>query len=35
MTEATIWWLFAGGAVAAELLTGTFFLLMIASGMAA
>ena len=35
MTEATIWWLLAGGAVAAELLTGTFFLLMIASGMVA
>jgi membrane protein implicated in regulation of membrane protease activity len=30
-----MWWLLAGGAVAAELLTGTFFLLMIASGMAA
>jgi membrane protein implicated in regulation of membrane protease activity len=30
-----MWWLLAGGAVAAELLTGTFFLLMIASGMVA
>ena len=35
MTEATIWWLLAGGAVVAELLTGTFFLLMIGSAMAA
>lgn len=35
MAESTIWWLLAGGAVAAELLTGTFFLLMIAFGMAA
>ncbi|MDD5323807.1 MAG: NfeD family protein [Polaromonas sp.] len=35
MTESTLWWLLAGGAVAAELLTGTFFLLMIAFGMAA
>lgn len=35
MTDATMWWLLAGGAVAAELLTGTFFLLMIASGMVA
>ena len=35
MTESTLWWLLAGGAVAAELLTGTFFLLMIAFGMTA
>ncbi|MES2978860.1 MAG: NfeD family protein [Pseudomonadota bacterium] len=35
MTDSTIWWLFAGGAVIAELLTGTFFLLMVAFGMAA
>ena len=35
MTEATIWWLLAGGAVVAELLTGTFFLLMIGIAMAA
>lgn len=35
MTESTIWWLLAGSAVAAELLTGTFFLLMISLGMAA
>ena len=34
MTEATIWWLLAGGAVVAELLTGTFFLLMIGAAMA-
>jgi membrane protein implicated in regulation of membrane protease activity len=35
MTEATIWWLLAGGAVVAELLTGTFFLLMISTAMVA
>ncbi len=35
MTEANIWWLLAGGAVVAELLTGTFFLLMISFAMAA
>lgn len=35
MTDATIWWLIAGGAVVAELLTGTFFLLMISTAMAA
>jgi membrane protein implicated in regulation of membrane protease activity len=34
MTPSTIWWLLAGGAVALELLTGTFYLLMLASGMA-
>ena len=32
---ATIWWVFAGIAVAAELITGTFYLLMIAFGLAA
>jgi len=35
MTEATIWWLLAGSAVVAELLTGTFFLLMISIAMVA
>lgn len=35
MAEPTIWWLLAGGTVAAELLTGTFYLLMLAIGMAA
>lgn len=35
MAEPTIWWLLAGGAVAVELLTGTFYLLMLAIGMAA
>ncbi len=35
MTPATIWWLLAGAAVAAELLTGTFYLLMISLGMIA
>jgi len=35
MEESTIWWLLAGGVVAAELLTGTFYLLMLAMGLAA
>lgn len=35
MAESTIWWLLAGGAVAVELLTGTFYLLMLAIGMTA
>ncbi|HEY8358893.1 MAG TPA: NfeD family protein [Ramlibacter sp.] len=35
MTDSTIWWLLAGAAVAIELLTGTFYLLMLAIGMAA
>lgn len=35
MADATIWWLVAGGVVAAELLTGTFYLLMLAVGFAA
>lgn len=35
MAESTVWWLLAGGAVALELLTGTFFLLMLAVGLAA
>lgn len=35
MEESTIWWLLAGGAVVAELLTGTIYLLMLALGLAA
>jgi membrane protein implicated in regulation of membrane protease activity len=35
MTPATIWWVLAGVAVAVELATGTFYLLMLALGMAA
>lgn len=35
LSNATIWWVAAGVAVAAELATGTFYLLMIALGLAA
>jgi membrane protein implicated in regulation of membrane protease activity len=35
MADSTTWWLLAGAAVAVELLTGTFYLLMLAVGMAA
>ena len=35
MTDSTVWWLIAGSLVAAELMTGTFYLLMLATGMAA
>lgn len=35
MAESTLWWLGAGAAVAVELVTGTFYLLMIAIGLAA
>ena len=35
MGEAGIWWLLAGTAIAVELLTGTFYLLMLASGLLA
>ncbi len=35
MTEATIWWILAGSAVIVELLTGTFYLLMLALGLSA
>lgn len=35
ISPATFWWLLAGVAVAAELLTGTFYLLMVALGLAA
>ncbi|MES2940418.1 MAG: NfeD family protein [Pseudomonadota bacterium] len=35
MAESTMWWLLAGAAVGIELLTGTFYLLMLAVGLAA
>ena len=35
MTDANIWWLLAGVAVAVELVTGTFYLLMLAAGLVA
>lgn len=35
MSESTIWWLLAGAAVAAELMTGTFYLLMLTVGLIA
>lgn len=35
MADSTLWWVLAGVAVAAELLSGTFFLLMLALGAAA
>jgi membrane protein implicated in regulation of membrane protease activity len=35
MSDSTIWWLLAGGVIAAELLTGTFYLLMFSLGLAA
>ena len=35
MAESTIWWLLTGTAVAIELATGTFYLLMMGIGMAA
>lgn len=35
MADSTLWWVLAGVAVAAELLSGTFFLLMLAVGAAA
>lgn len=34
MAESTVWWLITGGAVAVELLTGTFYLLMLSIGFA-
>ncbi|MBG6076307.1 NfeD family protein [Polaromonas sp. CG_9.11] len=33
MGEAGIWWLLAGAAIAVELVTGTFYLLMLAAGL--
>ena len=35
MEMSTLWWIFAGVAVVAELLTGTLYLLMVAAGMVA
>jgi membrane protein implicated in regulation of membrane protease activity len=35
MTDSTLWWLFAGAAIVLELLTGTFYLLMLATGLVA
>ena len=35
MADSTIWWLLAGAAVAIELITGTFYLLMLAIGLVA
>ena len=35
MDESTIWWLLTGVTVAIELVTGTFYLLMVAIGLAA
>lgn len=35
MADSTVWWLLAGGIVAVELATGTFYLLMLAIGLAA
>ena len=35
MAQSSIWWLLAGAAVAVELMTGTFYLLMLGFGLAA
>ena len=35
MSDSTIWWVLAGAAVTVELMTGTFYLLMVAVGLAA
>ena len=35
MSQATLWWLLAGGVIVAELLSGTFYLLMLSLGLAA
>jgi len=35
MAESTIWWLLAGTAIGIELVTGTFYLLMLSIGLAA
>lgn len=35
MTDSTLWWLLAGAAIVIELLTGTFYLLMLAAGLIA
>lgn len=35
MAESTVWWVLAGAIIAVELLTGTFYLLMLSIGMVA
>ena len=35
MAESTIWWVLAGAAIAVELVTGTFYLLMLSMGLVA
>jgi len=35
MADSTIWWVLAGAAIAVELLTGTFYLLMLSIGLMA
>lgn len=35
MADSTFWWLLVGAAIAVELVTGTFYLLMLSIGMAA
>jgi len=35
MAESTIWWVLAGAVIAIELVTGTFYLLMLSMGMVA
>lgn len=35
MTEATFWWILTGIAVGVEMLTGTFYLLMLSIGLTA
>jgi membrane protein implicated in regulation of membrane protease activity len=35
MAESTIWWVLAGSVIAVELLTGTFYLLMLSMGLMA
>ena len=35
MTESTIWWVLAGAVIAVELLSGTFYLLMLSMGLIA
>jgi membrane protein implicated in regulation of membrane protease activity len=35
MTESTIWWVLAGAVIAVELVTGTFYLLMVSTGLVA
>ena len=35
MTESTIWWVLAGVVIAVELVTGTFYLLMLSMGLVA